>query len=485
MSIQRLVTWLTFLAVFAMAARVSVDSDTWWHLRAGEWMVENRAILQHDVFSYTRYGAAWGYPGWLAEVPMALIYRAFGAGGLNLWTAGMVTLAFVLLWRALSGGVFIKAFVTVLAAAASGVYWAARPYLVTFVLAAAFLLVLEGEVLKPPQAPGSWRRLTWLPLLMVVWANSHGGFIVGFILLGVYGFAALTEWLLDTERPRLRESRAFRLGVVGLAMVAAVCLNPSGPAMLLYPFKTVSIGALQQYIQEWQPPDFHSAQVQPFIWLLLLTFGAVGASRRRLLLSDFLLTAGFAYLSFMAARNVALFALAAPLALTRHAAPLTAALGRRLGLRLTAGGGAPQMRRLNWAIFGLLALVVALKAAQVLPAEASLREMQKTLPLEAVSFVRSQRPPGRLFNSYNWGAYLMWELPEYPVFIDGRTDLYDDELVDEWLRVIRAEEGWQNILDRWDVRLALVEPGLPVVRELEAAGWLELYRDEVAVVYGR
>lgn len=485
MSTQRLVTWLTFLAVFAMAARVSVDSDTWWHLRAGEWMVENRAILQHDVFSYTRYGAAWEYPGWLVEVPMALIYRAFGAGGLNLWAAGMVTLAFILLWRALSGGVFLKAFVTVLAAAASGVYWAARPYLATFVLAAAFIMILEGEAGGPQQGGSPWRRLAWLPALMVVWANSHGGFIVGFILLGVYGLEPLASWALDPQRPRLRDSHAARLALAGLAMVAAVCLNPSGPVMLLYPFKTVSIGALQQYIQEWQPPDFHSAQVQPFIWLLLITFGAVGASRRRLALRDFLLTAGFAYMSFMAARNIALFALAAPLALARHAAPLAGALGRRLGLRPGAGRAAPWMLKLNWGIFALLALTAALKAAAALPPEATLREMQKTLPLEAVSFVRSQRPPGRLFNSYNWGAYLMWALPEYPVFIDGRTDLYDDELVNEWLGVVRAEAGWQEALDRWGVRLALVEPGLRLVRELEEAGWTELYRDERAVVYGR
>ena len=143
------------------------------------------------------------------------------------------------------------------------------------------------------------------------------------------------------------------------------------------------------------------------------------------------------------------------------------------------------MLKLNWAIFALLLLAAALKAAAALPPKATLREMQKTLPLEAVSFVRSQRPPGRLFNSYNWGAYLMWALPEYPVFIDGRTDLYDDELVDEWLRVLRAEAGWQDALDRWGVRLALVEPGLPLVRELEGAGWTELYRDATAVVYGR
>src|SRR5512141_790592 len=113
----RLVTVITFLAIFAMAARISVDTDTWWHLRAGQWIWDNQALLKVDPFSYTRSGASWQYPGWLVEVPLFWIYHAFGPGGLNMWTAGMVTLAFAFVWRTLSGGPFLRAFVMVLAAA--------------------------------------------------------------------------------------------------------------------------------------------------------------------------------------------------------------------------------------------------------------------------------------------------------------------------------------------------------------------------------
>ena len=74
-------TWITFLAVFAMAARISVDTDTWWHLRAGQWIVENRQIPREDAFSYTRAGEAWEYPGWLVEAPMFIIYRWQDSGG--------------------------------------------------------------------------------------------------------------------------------------------------------------------------------------------------------------------------------------------------------------------------------------------------------------------------------------------------------------------------------------------------------------------
>lgn len=489
MSTRRLVTWITFLAIFAMSARVSVDTDTWWHLRAGQWIIEQRQVLQVDPFSYTRLGQPWQYPGWLVEAPMAWIYRLFGPGGLNLWTGIMVTLAFAFVWRTLSGGEFLRAFVLVLAAAASGVYWAARPYLVTFLLAAVFLWLLERD--RWQRSARSLDGLWALPLLMVLWANSHGGFAVGFILWGVYWFAEGLAWLLPLILSRQplsagRPRRFARLSLVGGLMVLALALNPSGLAMLAYPFKTVSIGALQDYILEWQSPDFHLRQAQPFIWLLLLTFAAVGASRRRMALTDFLLVAGFTYMALLAWRNVALFALVAPAVLTRHAAPLLAALGRRFGFQ--GASPTPPTRAqtlLNTALLVILILAVLVKVSADFPPAANQQAFRRNLPVDAVAFIKEKSPPGRLFNSYNWGGYLLWELPEYPVFIDGRTDLYNDEVIDQWLQVVRAEPGWQDVLDRWGVRLILLEPGMPVVGQLQAAGWQKLYQDQQAVVYRR
>lgn len=523
MSTRRLVVWVTFLAVFAMAARISVDTDTWWHLRAGQWIVENRRVPQSDPFSYTRAGEPWQYPGWLVEVPLYVIYRAFGPGGLNLWTAAMVTLAFGFVWARMSGGVFLRAFVLILAAAASGVYWAARPYMVTFVFAAVFLWVLEKgrrttacpersrrDDGRPPDLSevegsvvgGRWSvsHIWLLPLLMLVWANSHGGFAVGFMIWGVYFFSALVHWLIGSSVHRFMGasgrwsavsgrwsalSEVVALGVTGLAMLAAVCLNPSGPVMLLYPFKTVRIGALAAYIQEWQSPDFHQLQVQPFLWLLLLSLGALGASRRRISLEHFLLLAGFAYLGLTAGRNIALFALVAPIVITRHAAPLLRDASQRLGFQESAAAPARWQSRLNWILLGALILAAGVKVALVVPEEVNRKHFAETLPVEAVEFIRQNKPQGRLFNSYNWGGYLLWAAPEYPVFVDGRTDLYGDEIVGQWVQVVQAEEGWEGVLDEWGVNLVLVEPFRPVARELARAGWKELYRDEVAVVYGR
>lgn len=489
MSTQRLVIWITFLAVFAMAVRISVDTDTWWHLRAGQWIVENRQIPQVDMFSYTRVGEPWEYPGWLVEVPLYWIYQYAGPGGLNLWTALMVTVTFAFVWQTLSGGPFLKAFVIVLAAAAAGVYWAARPYLVTFLLAAITLWILERY---------RWRRsgnigkfVYWLPVLMVLWVNTHGGFLVGFIIWGIYWIAEAgwIAWEIFIRKHRSFNLRAFTTPLLwaGLLMLMAVCINPYGPEMLLYPFKTVSIGVLRDYIQEWQSPEFHSIAVQPFAWLMLLTFGAVGASRQGLAFIDFILVGLFFYMGLLAGRNVALFSIVAPMVLTRHAARVLDGVSGSLGLQASPPRSpSRRMSLLNIFILILLAVAVVFKVSLVYPEKANVEAYRENLPMGAVAYLNDNKPEGRLFNPYNWGAYLLWALPGYPVFVDGRTDLYNDEIINKWLTVARVEYGWQDILEEYKINLVMIEPGSMLDRTLASEqAWEPVYRDTISIIYQR
>ena len=495
-----------------MAARISVDTDTWWHLRTGAWILEHGEIPQTDPFSYTRFGQDWRIPGWLVQVPMAWMYRAGGPGLLNLWVAGMVTLAFWLVYRAMDGGVFTKAFILILGAAAAGVYWAARPYMVTFVLAAAFLSILEDW------RRGEADRLWWLPVLMLVWANSHGGFAVGFILWGVYLVGRLGEWangrMGEETNGRMGEWAEGRRGdgaqgalvgrpeigsasenrpfahppirpflYVGAVMLVAVALNPAGPRLLLYPFETVQIEALQDFIQEWQSPNFHERQVWPFAAQIFLLFGAAGISRKPLITEHFLLITAFGFLSLLAGRNIAIFSLAATVVLARLAGPVVDEVGERLGVRLNVDRPARGVRGVvNWTLAVLILLAAGLKAASVYPRAVNEAAFADFLPVGAVEYIRENEPDGRLFNAYNWGAYLLWALPEYPVFVDGRTDLYDDEVIGEWLRVVRAEPGWEEVLEEWEVGFVLIEPGYPIATSLESAGWNKAFEDETAVV---
>ncbi|MBI4770455.1 MAG: hypothetical protein HY784_08620, partial [Chloroflexi bacterium] len=434
LTLPRLVTAILFIGVFAMATRASVDSDTWWHLRAGAWMVEHRQILTHDEFSNTRYGQAWINHSWLSQIPMYWLWSALGYAGLNLMTAALVTLAFFFVYRQCAGNVYLKAFTLVLAAAASGVYWSARPQIFSFALAGAFAYVLHLF---------RWQgvnRLWVLVPLTALWVNLHGGFAIGFILLAITLAGQAASNLLRQSGPGVVGWRGVGwLAGVGLACAAIVPLNPFGAQMLLYPLRTVSIGVLQQDIQEWASPDFHLREAQVFIWLLLATVAAIGLGRRRIDLTDLLLISGLAYLALVAARNIAIFALVAPPVIVRHAAGIMPGMERNTG---NTGNAV-----LNWALLVLVTVAALIKVA--IPLQASVNEAAtaKILPAGAAEFVAESRPPGPMFNSYNWGGYLVWRLyPDYPVFVDGRTELYPNEYLEDYLGVTLGRPGWRETL---------------------------------------
>jgi hypothetical protein len=112
---------------------------------------------------------------------------------------------------------------------------------------------------------------------------------------------------------------------------------------------------------------------------------------------------------------------------------------------------------------------------------------EETLPYDAVYFIQAENPPGPMFNSYNWGGYLIFKLwPEYPVYIDGRTDLYDDPFIRRYLKVMVAEDGWEQTLDEDGINLVVVERDSSLAKLLRRdSAWTEAYQDEMAAILTR
>jgi len=479
MTYGRLIKAIAFLALTAIAIRVSADSDTWWHLAAGRWMAANGRLLQEDVFSFTRAGQPWVNPGWLAQLAWFAAYRILGHPGVNLLTGALAIGAYWVLWPRLQAPGLLKAFVVLLSASAAAIFWAARPHMFSFLLAAVYLAILEDW------RAGRSNRLWLLPLLMVPWVNLHGGFAIGFLLIGAYAAGAALQAALTTAgswplRVRTGWESASRLLGIGALTAAAVSLNPQGPRLLAYPFQTVSIGALQDYIQEWQSPDFHAAQAQPFAWLLLITPVALALSRRARHATELLLYLGFGYLSLAAARNIATFALAVIPALSRHAADSL----QRLPARPVSRPLPPRLvSAINWVLLLVVGLGTVVWVAPRLTPGFNQGAIEARLPVRAVDWLASQSLPGPLLHSYQWGGYVIWHLwPEYATYVDGRTDLFGQGLLAEYLSVWRAEQGWQATVEQREFRLALLEPGAPIALALQAEGWQLVYQDELALV---
>lgn len=503
---QRLLIAILFVSIFAMAARVQVDTDTWWHLASGRWMVEHGEILKHDPFSHTMPGQPRIQHGWLVQIVMYGLYAALGHAGLVLGVAVVVTLTFAFVYPLGGGSPYLRAFTTLLAAITSAVVWVARPQIISLLLTAVFAYLLD-RYKRRGRAP-----LWLLPPLMVLWVNCHGGFITAFILLGAYIIGEGLNWLLGWYPPSippasggeaserqggLSAHQIRTLVIVALICLAAVVLNPQTYRLYAYPFQTVSIGVLRDFIQEWRSPDFHHLHLHPFIWMLLLTLAAMALSGRRADFTGLGLVAGLAYMSLLAGRNIALFALLDAPLLARYGGPalhrLWESLQRRWGgatgeLRFrTHLSPGPRLVLLNWVLLGLVVIAALAKIAlPLLPAERE-KAMSDFLPVEAVSYIEKEQPPGPMFNSYNWGGYLIWTLyPDYPVFVDGRTDLYGDSLLQDYLDVVLARENWRDVLTRYDARFVLIERDSILARFLAVdEGWRQSYVDDLAVVFVR
>lgn len=482
---RRLAAAILFVGLFAATIGVLVDADTFWHLRAGTWMLAHGRLLDFDAFSHTVTGRPWINHSWASEIVMASVYRAFGYGGLNLVTALIVCVTMWVVYRSDDGDSYVRALVVALAAVTTSIYWSARPQIVSLLMAALFNHVQLQYRLR------GINRLWILPLLMVAWVNLHGGFAIGFMLLGASFLGELARWVVARFRATtggtaaaVAGSAPVWLGAAGLACAVAVAINPYGLAMLAYPFKTVSMGVLRHYIQEWQSPDFHLPGAQFFAVLWLLAFGVVGASRRGLGATDFLLFAMFTGASLLAARNIPVFAIIVAPIVMRHANAVVSDLAARLPGLVRSGAPTRRGLALNWAVLALVALAVIPKASLALAPGATEREVSRSMPVGAVSYLRTHPLHGRLFNTYNYGGFLTWSLGrDWPVYVDGRTDLYDDAFLDEYIGVYMAGANYLKTLAKYHVAVVLVEPSAPIARALMATpGWVVGYRDRVSVV---
>ena len=455
---ERVAAVLVFGLVFTLAFRLPTDTDVWWHLRAGDWIVHH-GIIRTDPFSHTVAGKAWVDHSWGAQVILYGVWRLAGTWGLALYTAVLATLGMWCVHRMSTGSFLARGPVLLLGAATAAIFWTPRPQMLSFALTAALLSLLHLH-------KRGGRDLLWaVPVLMAVWANLHAGFSIGFILLlGSIAGETLGHAFDSGGETLVPWAGVRKLAAVTAASLAAVCVNPYGWHILAVPFQTIGIGTLQDHVLEWRSPDFHEYSTWPFALLVLALVGVLGASRRRLDWTDFCLVAGTAFMGLLATRNIAVFSVVATPVVARHLAgiaadhgwadPTPARVGRRQAL-------------LHAVLVAVIVLAVGAKAVAELERPTAAADQRRTLPVGAADYLRGTDPPGQMFNSYNWGGYLMCRLPDRPVFVDGRTDLYgDDFLVHDYLDTADAAPGWQDTLAACDVDLVVIEHDSALARAL-------------------
>lgn len=475
--------------VFIMAARTPIDSDLFWHLASGKIALTGGGILTEDVFSYTRFGNEWVNHSWLSQIILYGLYELGGMGAMGLLVAFGAALIAGLVFLQMSGPPIFRAFIIVLGSLVLSPVWTPRPQLFSLILFAGLGLFLHRVKWC------GWRKFYLLPILFCLWGNLHGGFALGLMLIGTFIAGEVASHLLNLENeghPILQWKVIGNLAVWTAASVPALLINPNGFNILRIPFQTVGVGSLQQFINEWASPDFHDLVTQPYLWLFLLVIVAIAWSGKRVDGVDLVSILLFGFAGFMAQRNFGPFAIVAMPVCSRY---LWLAAGRWLNMDyrniheiLDYQAGFPMIarrrwqRRLNLALIGVISIFALVKAAWVnLPAVIQM-ETAQVFPVRAVEWIRLHQPDKQLLSEYNWGGYFIFNLPEYPVFVDGRTDLYGDEIIGEWMGLISAAEGWQQSLDNRNIHTVLLMPEREILSRLLADGWKVGYQDESAVV---
>lgn len=501
---------LMALLVFLMAARTPLDSDLFWHLRAGEEMLRSGQPLLTDSFSFTRAGSHWVNHSWLAEVILALANRLGGTWALGGLTAAAAAASLAVLYPRMAGHPLWRAAVMVLAALVLAPVWSPRPQIFSLVLFAVLLTLLSEY------GPARRRLPAILPVLFVVWSNLHGGFALGLIALA----ATLAGEGLDLLLRRPSAPKPVEWGQLAAASVLsglAILINPNGLDTWRIPFQTVGVEVLQRAIPEWASPDFHDITQLPMAFMLAGGLAVLGLSGKPARGGELARVLAFMLLALIARRNFGPFALCAALLIADHGWEVIARLlrveeqappqripddstekpaavaARPEGWTPPPAGAAARLasrteqtfRRLNLAIIAMVGLAAFLKLGiSAHPALVS-AYTQAQYPVGAAAWLRENRPAGNLFNEYAWGGYLIWALPEYPVYVDGRTDLFGDEIIGEWLHAVQAGPGWEEIFIRRGVNLALLEPSSPLAGALEKSGWQVAFRDDHSVLFKR
>lgn len=471
------IDWVFLGALFLIFLLPPTDPDLGWQLRCGEIIWQRQGFCSLNQFSVLLKNYAWPNYYWFYQVVIFPLFRLTGLWGLTLFNALLMSLAFFLFYRAIKNYNWEKMVaVGLITFLGWGVFsFGLRSQLLGFFFFS-FLLWLLPKIKKKP------KLAAFLPLITLVWANTHGSVIIGLILLLFWG----------VKETIIKQSKQFLFWLIILfSATASTLLNPFGFKIYQEAWRHFAGNAnLSLIIAEWVPPN-------KAVWWLILLSGLAF-----FFYSPFnsLIVLAFAFLALKARRNVPFYFLL--FFYLFFFLPLTK---KWLAFWLQKKDLRKGLTTLTAALFLSFGLVFQLPLTFKI--NRSWQTYCQASPLNypslAVEFLKNQpkkslpaNRQGVIFNRYEWGGFLIWQLPEYQVFVDGRMPAWPISSPASWrgkspytiyLETLQTRTGWQETLVEYGVNWILISPGTFMDLLLQPApenfGWGEVFRDQTAVIY--
>ncbi|MEP0804993.1 MAG: hypothetical protein HRF47_05860 [Chloroflexota bacterium] len=459
---------------------LNFDGDLPRHLLMGRLILQTRSVSTVDVFSFRTTGFPSIPHEWLAQTALAGAHKWLGLDGVVLLTAALITAVWILVFReaySRSRSLLISLFLVALAAGAAQIHVLPRPHLFTYLLTAIWVGFLE-QIQK--ESPRKW----WLlPLTMLIWVNLHGMFVLGILLWGIYLSGSFLE---HPSKTWFTETKTKAMALAGGFSLLATFFSPSG----IHIWETIiSLGSnsyITSKITEYQSANFHLPETWLFLALLLLVMAGF-ARAGQIGWTPLLLTVTFTFLALYTSRMIPLFAVVIPPVAAKALADWArqdypdsrfARFEERLTLTNESANG------WIWLAFVVLGTTLLLQRGVSLDTKNKGNAFDsRFFPVQAVDWLEAHPQNGHVFNEFDWGGYLLLRLyPPQQIFMDGHTHIYGEALTREYETVMSLGEGWEDILEKYQIEWAIVRAQTPIAQKLEKSGWEILYRDETAVI---
>ncbi len=459
------------------------DGDTGYHIRAGEYILDNLSIPRQDIFSYHSPPIPWIAHEWLSELIMAWIHNHFGLNGIVFFYSLVIACIFYILFKFLrtnDSNIIIAIFLIIIAAPTSSLHWLARPHVISLLLLLIWYFLLDEYQYRERNL------LVFLPFLMVLWVNLHGGFIIGFLLLGIYFLGNIIEAVFSiAEEKKLRNSKAKRIIFITFLCFASALINPYGHRIFVFPFSIISEKYFMDFVAEFLSPNFHTPVIMFFEALLLFTVIIQGLSKKRLDVIELFLVVSFVHMALYSCRYIALFSIIISPILIRQIEALLKKSKSRIFVSFKNKTAIYSdfdylSKGYLWPSIGILIAILGVFGGFI---NSNFDEKKK--PVAAVEFLKKEHIDGNMFNNDEIGDYIIYKaFPLYRVFIDGRLDMYGPEKLKEYQKVIEFRSGWEDIIKKYKIQWIIFYNDSYFSRFLLGRDdWKLIYSDKMANIF--
>ncbi len=478
------------IPVYLMAVVKIGDYDIWFHLKAGEYILETGRLRHMDPFSYTNPDLPWIVHSWLSAVVFHIVEATSGIKGLILFNALMISAAFTLLYLNMrlfmekGRGIVFAIVILVLAAYALRFRMWVRPHTFEFIYLMATLYILNQY------RSGGKNRLYLLPLIALLWVNTHGSFILALIVPCIYVAGDILNFLLRRTKETYPEGvnplrMARSMAIIAAINLAASLINPDFYQALVSSFTILS--PVIAMIDEFQPLTLNHlwGYALRYTWgfSVLVILSAVGfiINRRKIDFVDILLLLAFLLMSIKGIRFLAEFSLIASIVVVKNLNSTFISL---------------IVRRER--VIGLIVAVVFIIALPIQIANSAIFSFglgvkEHIFPEGALDFIDKARIKGNIFNSYAFGDYIIYRwFPEKKVFIHGhnRSDYFPEEFYKDYVDAHESADVWRTVTDKYNITHTVLEyyrtdiAGKEAVLHLAVSKeWVPVYWDSTAIVY--